>query len=84
MTQSLLFGKEEEKVLDDFPNETTKICCWNVNGIRAVIGRKQLQDFITKYDPDILCLNETKISEDNILKFGIRKVIPKEYKLYWN
>jgi exodeoxyribonuclease-3 len=36
-----------------------KIFSWNVNGIRAV-QKKGFLDFINKYDPDILCLQETK------------------------
>jgi len=37
-----------------------KLYSWNVNGIRAVLTKGALQDFITKHDPDILCLQETK------------------------
>lgn len=39
-----------------------KIISWNVNGIRAVV-QKGLGEFIKKYKPDILCLQETKISD---------------------
>ena len=37
-----------------------KLYSWNVNGIRAVLAKGALQAFITKHDPDILCLQETK------------------------
>ena len=37
-----------------------KIYSWNVNGIRAVTRKGSLQDFLAKYDPEILCLQETK------------------------
>ena len=37
-----------------------KLYSWNVNGIRAVLNKGALQDFIDKHDPDILCLQETK------------------------
>lgn len=37
-----------------------KLYSWNVNGIRAVLAKKSLQDFIAKHDPDVLCLQETK------------------------
>ena len=40
-----------------------KIISWNVNGIRAV-AKKGLSDFLKKEKPDILCLQETKISAD--------------------
>lgn len=38
------------------------ILSWNVNGIRAVV-RKGFSDFLKKEKPDILCLQEIKISE---------------------
>lgn len=37
-----------------------KIYSWNVNGLRAVIRKNALQDFIDSEHPDILCLQETK------------------------
>lgn len=37
-----------------------KIYSWNVNGIRAVERKGDLQRFFEKHDPDILCLQETK------------------------
>lgn len=40
-----------------------KIISWNVNGLRAVI-RKDFTGIIQKLDPDILCLQETKLQED--------------------
>jgi len=41
-----------------------KLYSWNVNGIRAVLSKGALQDFIDKHDPDILCLQETKAERD--------------------
>ena len=42
---------------------TLKISSWNVNGIRARI--EEIPKWLKEYDPDILCLNETKcINED--------------------
>ena len=37
-----------------------KLYSWNVNGIRAVLNKGALQKFIEEYDPDVLCLQETK------------------------
>jgi hypothetical protein len=37
------------------------IYSWNVNGLRAVV-KKGFGDFLKKESPDILCLQETKIS----------------------
>ena len=43
-----------------------KLYSWNVNGIRAVLTKGALQDFIAKHDPDVLCLQETKASRDQV------------------
>ena len=38
------------------------ILSWNINGIRAIV-RKGFKDFLKKYNPDIICLQEIKISD---------------------
>ena len=43
-----------------------KLYSWNVNGIRAVLGKGALQEFITAHDPDILCLQETKAERGQV------------------
>ncbi len=43
-----------------------KLFSWNVNGIRAVLNKGELQKFIAAYDPDILCLQETKANRDQV------------------
>ncbi len=56
-----------------------KLISWNVNGIRATIG-KGLGDFIATEKPDILCLQETKAREEQVqlpLEFG-------GYHGFWN
>ena len=42
-----------------------RLVCWNVNGIRAVY-RKGLMDWIRRDSPDILCLQETRASCDQL------------------
>ena len=42
-----------------------KLYSWNVNGIRAIKG-KGFDDWVEKTSPDILCLQETKISADKL------------------
>ena len=44
-----------------------KIISWNVNGIRAVM-KKNFEEFINDYDPDVLCLQETKAQDDQVLE----------------
>lgn len=54
-----------------------KIFSWNVNGIRAIL-KKDFSGFLKKYSPDVLCLQETKISRD--LLDGLD--IPFKYKCF--
>ena len=44
-----------------------KIISWNVNGLRAVL-KKGFLDFLSQKSPDILCLQEIKISAIAIIK----------------
>ena len=44
-----------------------KIISWNVNGIRAIMKKDFLKD-IKEIDPDIICLQETKASDEDALK----------------
>ncbi|MBQ3325597.1 exodeoxyribonuclease III [Candidatus Saccharibacteria bacterium] len=39
------------------------IFSWNVNGIRAILKKGNLLDTIKKYQPDIICLQETKAKQ---------------------
>lgn len=47
-------------------NRSMKLYSWNVNGIRAVINKGEFEKFIIEHDPDILCLQETKASRDQV------------------
>ncbi len=40
--------------------KTLKIISWNVNGIRAVERKGNLEEFLQKHKPDILFIQETK------------------------
>ena len=42
-----------------------KIISWNVNGIRAVI-KKGFLDFINDFNPDIVCIQETKAHPEQV------------------
>ena len=55
-----------------------KIYSWNVNGLRAVIKKGAFQKFIAEYQPDILCLQETKAKQ------GQAEVDFEEYEEIWN
>lgn len=55
-----------------------KLYSWNVNGIRAVLRKGELQKFLAEHDPDILCLQETKAEQ------GQAEFDAGEYEEYWN
>lgn len=55
-----------------------KIYSWNVNGIRAVVRKGAVQDFMSKHQPDILCLQETKAEQGQAV-FDMPG-----YEEYWN
>ena len=58
---------------------TQKLISWNVNGLRAVL-KKGFETFLEQEQPDVLCLQETKISTDLTHQF-----IFKDYSyVYWN
>lgn len=58
--------------------EPVKLYSWNVNGIRAVINKGEFAAFIEKYQPDILCLQETKAKQDQVV------IDLPDYQEYWN
>ncbi len=55
-----------------------KIFSWNVNGIRAVVRKGEIQKFVEKYKPDILCMQETKAEQ------GQAEIDFSGYEEYWN
>ena len=55
-----------------------KIYSWNVNGLRAIL-KKNFFEFVNIVNPDILCLQETKISSDLINQFDD---LPFKYKYF--
>ncbi len=57
-----------------------KLVSWNVNGIRAV-WKKGFRDFLDAEQPDILCVQETKIQHDQLTE-DLRG--PSGYRSYWS
>ena len=54
-----------------------KLISWNVNGLRACVG-KGFMDFFREADADIFCIQESKLQEGQI-------ELPLEgYHQYWN
>ena len=55
-----------------------RIYSWDVNGIRAVLKKGDLDKFLAYENPDILCIQETKAKRDQVeVDFG-------DYIEYWN
>ena len=54
------------------------IFSWNVNGIRAILNKGNLQETISEYQPDIMCLQETKAQQ------GQAEIDFPEYEEIWN
>ena len=54
-----------------------KFISWNVNGLRACVGKKFMEDF-EKLDADFFCLQETKLQEGQI------ELDLPGYEQYWN
>ncbi len=59
-------------------NRPMKLYSWNVNGIRAVVRKGELQKFLAEHQPDILCLQETKAEQ------GQAEFDASGYEEYWN
>ena len=57
-----------------------KIISWNVNGLRAAY-KKGLTDWLTSASPDILCVQETKATIEQLPKELIE---PSGYHSYWH
>ncbi len=59
-----------------------KIYSWNVNGIRAVEKKGLLKPFLEKHQPDVLCIQETKV-HDGLVADEFAAKYP-EYEQYWH
>ena len=55
------------------------IVSWNVNGIRALLQRDLLSPLLAAYDPDVLCLQETKAQPAQVCLD-----LPSHPYHYWN
>ena len=55
-----------------------KLISWNVNGLRAVL-KKNFLEFLDAEKPDVLCLQETKCTPDQV-----EQLWPASYASFWN
>jgi len=56
-----------------------RLLCWNVNGVRA-IEKKGFLKWLAKESPDILCIQETKASPEQLSEALLK---PAGYEAYW-
>jgi exodeoxyribonuclease-3 len=56
-----------------------KIVTWNINGIRALVRKDLFASFVAAYDPDVICLQETRIQPAQITLD-----LPSHPYRYWN
>lgn len=77
----------EQKLLSSenpTPQSPLKIISWNINGLRRIATTGQIQSFFNAAAPDILCLNEIKMSESKVHEYGSIKWVPSNYFYYLN
>ena len=55
-----------------------KLVSWNVNGLRSIL-RKNFLEYLEEEQPDVLCLQETRASHDQV-----EQLWPAHYTTYWN
>ena len=55
-----------------------KLISWNVNGLRSVL-RKNFLEYLDAEQPDILCLQETRCTPDDV-----EQLWPAHYATHWN
>ena len=63
--------------MDSAVENTIKLVSWNVNGLRACMG-KGFGPFLKEEDPDVICLQETKMQREQA-DFDFPG-----YREYWN
>ena len=60
-----------------------KLFSWNVNGLRAVLKKGALVDFLEREYPDVLCLQEIKCTPSQV-DLEKENAIFKDYEILWN
>lgn len=72
------YNKIEKTIKNEYrEDKKLKLISWNVNGLRAVVG-KGFVDIFNELDADIFCLQETKLQEGQI------SLELSGYHQYWN
>ena len=62
-----------------------KIIAWNVNSIRSLTQKEDLNEFLKKENPHIFCMSETKLScPDLIVQQNLNNLISGFKYRYYN
>lgn len=61
-----------------------KIISRNINWIRAWIKKWTFFEYLEKYNPDIICLQEVKAKFEQLEKYDVEKIKNLWYEIYWN
>lgn len=79
--------KEDEQSKDfSWPprdkDRQVKIVTWNVAGFRAVL-KKGFEAYVAQEDPDVLCLQETKVAEKLAASPEFKKILPGYHRYFF-
>ena len=61
-----------------------KIASWNVNGIRACARKGFFLEWLARERPDVVCLQETKCSQDQLPEQVHERIETLGYKSFWH
>eukprot|EP00941_MAST-03F_sp_MAST-3F-sp1_P002371 g2371.t1 len=73
--------------MDGFVHDGSfRIVTWNVNGLRAICSKEEdpLRNFIKKHKPDVVCICETKLQEEDLKSSGLENLFGDDYSEYYN
>ena len=62
--------------------KSLNLCSWNVNGLRSVLRKNALQDFLKRKSPDVLCLQEIKCKPSQLDLFENSAL--ENYEIFWH
>ena len=79
--------KEDEQAKDfSWPprdkDRQVKIVTWNVAGFRAAL-KKGFEAYVAQEDPDVLCLQETKVAEKLAASPEFKKILPGYHRYFF-
>lgn len=73
--------RPEKEPLRQAPPTALRLFSWNVNGLRAILRKGALRQFLKDYQPDILCLQEIKCKPSQLDLFEADAL--KDYQIFW-